>query len=64
MERDTSTEAEALRVAALRRLDGASRLAEALEMSEAVQEIAEAGRRARGQGEERSSGSDRKDEPS
>lgn len=62
MERDTSTEAEALRLAALRRLDGPRRLAQALEMSEAVHEIAEAGRRNRGRGTERSSLSVRKDE--
>lgn len=64
MERDTSAEAEALRLAALRRLDGQGRLAQALEMSEAVRQIAETGRLARRGSGDRSSRPVGKDEPS
>jgi len=64
MESDTSREAAAIRLAALRRLDGASRLAQALEMSEAVQGIAEAGRVARAEEGPLASLPDKRDEPS
>ena len=47
MQRDTSQEAARLRLAVLRGLGGEARLAQALELSEAVRLLAEEGRRDR-----------------
>ena len=47
MENDTSPEAARARIVALRSISGVARLEQALELSEAVRAISDAGRRAR-----------------
>lgn len=47
MENDTSSEAARARLVALRSISGVARLEQALELSDAVRAISDAGRRAR-----------------